>query len=210
MQGGSASSGKRRWWRIDGEDPRRPAMETAMPAALWRVRRAVVRWGGRRGRGGAPGRIGEARGGRWPRGSSSAAAGVFGGCARESQRRRGARGESERPGGVRGVADGVQGDERKQEVARGKQEVAEAASARATPRLCSSSWQRRKRTRGRRWAGPAGGAGPDGALGGAAGKWASLSFFYCSVLFSSVLFYLISFCHCFEFLNKFKQCQKLL
>ena len=57
-------------------------------------------------------------------------------------------------GGVRGVADGVQGDERKQEVARGKQEVAEAASARATPRLCSSSWQRRKKTRGRRWAGP--------------------------------------------------------
>ena len=44
-------------------------------------------------------------------------------------RGRGARGESERPGGVRGVADGVQGDERKQEVARGKQEVAEAASA---------------------------------------------------------------------------------
>ena len=81
---------------------------------------------------------------------------MFGGCARESQRKRGARGESERPGGVRGVADGVQGDERKQEVARGKQEVAEAASARATPRLCSSSWQRRKRTRGRRWAGPAG------------------------------------------------------
>ena len=28
-----------------------------------------------------------------------------------------ARGECERPGGVRGVADGVQGDERKQEVA---------------------------------------------------------------------------------------------
>ena len=33
---------------------------------------------------------------------------------------------------MRGVADGVQGDERKQEVARGKQEVAEAASAPAT------------------------------------------------------------------------------
>ena len=56
---------------------------------------------------------------------------------------------------VRGVADGVEGDERKQEVARGKQEVAEASRARATPRLCSSSWQRRKMTRGRRWAGPA-------------------------------------------------------
>ena len=31
--------------------------------------------------------------------------------------------------------------------------------ARATPRLCSSSWQRRKTTRGRRWAGPARWAG---------------------------------------------------
>ena len=87
---------------------------------------------------------------------------MFGGCARESQRKRGARGESERPGGVRGVADGVQGDERKQEVGRGKQEVAEAASASATPRLCSSSWQRRKRTKEEEvgWAGPVGGAGP--------------------------------------------------
>ena len=79
---------------------------------------------------------------------------MFGGCARESQRRRGARGESERPGGVRGVADGVQGDERKQEVARGKQEVAEASRARATPRLCllaevRDDWHRA------RWVGPA-------------------------------------------------------
>ena len=96
---------------------------------------------------------------------------MFGGCARESQRKRGARGESERPGGVRGVADGVQGDERKQEVARGKQEVAEASRARATPRLCSSSWQRRKMTRGGGgkevgWAGQMGWpAGP------ATGKW---------------------------------------
>ena len=48
---------------------------------------------------------------------------------------------------MRGIADGVQGNERKQEMARGKQEVAEAASASATPRLCSSSWQRRKRTK---------------------------------------------------------------
>ena len=64
---------------------------------------------------------------------------------------------------VRGVSGASR---RKQEVARGKQEVAEASRARATPRLCSSSWQRRKRTRGRRWAGPAGGgAGP------ATGKW---------------------------------------
>ena len=155
VQGGSASSGKRRWWRIDGEDPRRPAMETAMPAALWRVRRAVGRWGGRRGRGGAPGRIGEARGGRWPRGSSSAAAGVFGGCARESQRRRGARGESERPGGVRGVADGVQGDERKQEVARGSRRWPRPLGR--APRLGPSGEE--EDDRGRRWAGPARWAG---------------------------------------------------
>ena len=88
-------------------------------------------------------------------------------AARESQRRRGARGESERPGGVRGVADGVQGDERKQEVARGKQEVAGAASARATPRLCSSSWQRRKRTREEEvgWAGWGSWAGSGGLHG---------------------------------------------
>ena len=122
---------------------------------------------------------------------------MFGGCARESQRKRGARGESERPGGVRGVADGVQGDERKQEVARGKQEVAEASRARATPRLCSSSWQRRKRTRGRRWAGPARWAGQLGQFWwtarvrpGKLGFSLSLSLFY--LLFSIfVLFYLI-------------------
>ena len=80
----------------------------------------------------------------------------LGGREREPEKGGRRHGESARPGRVRGVADGVQGDERKQEVARGKQEVAEASRARATPRLCSSSWQRRKRTRGRRWAGPAG------------------------------------------------------
>ena len=106
--------------RIDGGELRWPATERRW----WRRCRASGGpWvGGEEGggRGGARGCVGEARGGRWPRESSSAAAGVFGGCARESQRRRGARGESERPGGVRGVADGVQGDERKQEVARGE------------------------------------------------------------------------------------------
>ena len=68
---------------------------------------------------------------------------------------------------MRGVADGFQGDERKQEVARGKQEVAEAASARATPRLCSSSWQRRKRTREEEvgWAGWGSWAGSGGLHG---------------------------------------------
>ena len=62
---------------------------------------------------------------------------------------------SEKGQGLRGVADGVQGDERKQEVARGKQEVAEAASALATELLRCEG---RKKTRGgggpglRRWA----------------------------------------------------------
>ena len=60
----------------------------------------------------------------------------LGGGEREPEKGGRRHGESARPGRVRGVADGVQGDERKQEVARGKQEVAEASQARATPRLC--------------------------------------------------------------------------
>ena len=53
-------------------------MEAAMVAALQRVRDLVARWGERGGRGGAFERIGEARGWRWPRGSSSVAAAPFG------------------------------------------------------------------------------------------------------------------------------------
>ena len=116
----------------------------------------------------------ERRGARWrrcwtDRGGKASAVGTangvggdgapLGGGEREPEKGGRRHGESARPGRVRGVADGVQGDERKQEVARGKQEVAEASRARATPRLCSSSWQRRKMTRGRRWAGPARWAG---------------------------------------------------
>ena len=92
----------------------------------------------------------------------------LGGGEREPEKGGRRHGESARPGRVRGSADGVQGDERKQEVARGKQEVAEAASASATPCLCSSSWQRRKRTKEEEvgWAGQRGWpAGP------ATGKW---------------------------------------
>ena len=58
----------------------------------------------------------------------------LGGREREPEKGGRRHGESARPGRVRGVADGVQGDERKKEVARGKQEVAEASRARATPR----------------------------------------------------------------------------
>ena len=58
---------------------------------------------------------------------------------------------------------------RKQEVARGggKPEVAGAASASATPRLCSSSWQRRKRTKEEEvgWAGWGNWAGSGGCAG---------------------------------------------
>ena len=72
----------------------------------------------------------------------------------------------------------------------GKQEVAEAASASATPRLCSSSWQRRKRTKEEEvgWAGWATGVGPGGALGGlqVGGPGRLLLFFYISVLFSFI------------------------
>ena len=110
----------------------------------------------------------------------------LGGGEREPEKGGRRHGESARPGRVRGVADGVQGDKRKQEVAMGKQEVAEASRARATPRLCSSSWQRRKMTRGRRWAGP---AGP--VLLGHQVAFTGKSRWFCSPFFC--LFYLIYF-----------------
>ena len=64
--------------RIDGDDLRWPRRGTTTWAAMQGFRRAVDRWGGRGGRGGAFERIGEARGWRWPRGSSSVAAASFG------------------------------------------------------------------------------------------------------------------------------------
>ena len=76
----------------------------------------------------------------------------------------------------------------------GKQEVAEAASASATPRLCSSSWQRRKRTKEEEvgWAGWGNWAGS----GGCAGKARYACSFY---FFLFCLFYLISFAIVFKF-----------
>ena len=62
----SGSSGKLLRRRIYGGDLRAPGMRETAWAAMQGFRRAVDRWGGRGGRGGAPGRIGEARGGRWP------------------------------------------------------------------------------------------------------------------------------------------------
>ena len=99
--------------------------------------------------GGASERRGEGggRGGAWRR--AAVRSGITG---REGKRELGegerSRG-SEKGQGLRGVADGVQGDER-------KQEVAEAASALATELLRCEG---RKMTRGRRWAGPAGPVG---------------------------------------------------
>ena len=73
----------------------------------------------------------------------------------------------------------------------GKQEVARARARALRPRASVLLSRGGRRQGGRWWAGPAScGAGPDGALGGAAGKWASLSLFF---LFT-VLFYFCSVC----------------
>ena len=92
----------------------------------------------------------------------------------EGERSRG----SEKGQGLRGVADGVQGDER-------KQEVAEAASALATELLRCEG---RKKTRGRRWAGPAQVGCTVLGCGWLLGKVQVISVLYFSVLFC---FYLI-------------------
>ena len=76
--GVEAGSGKRRRWRIDGEDPRRPVVEKATVAALQRVRDLVAWWRGRGGRGGSSARVGEARGRLWLRLWRTAATGAFG------------------------------------------------------------------------------------------------------------------------------------
>ena len=80
-------------------------------------------------------------------------------------------GESRGGNGVQGKREAVEGVEaspwRREgvgEAATAKQEVAGALRARATPRLCSSSWQRRKRTREEEvgWAGWGSWAGSGG------------------------------------------------
>ena len=119
----------------------------------------------------------------------------LGGGEREPEKGGRRHGESARPGRVRGVADGVQGDERKQEVARGKQEVAEAgrrwpgrvaARAGRVPVLLAE--EEGDRGGRRRWAGPAGGAGQLGWLQ-VSGPGRLLFFLF----FSPVLIYLIYF-----------------
>ena len=73
----------------------------------------------------------------------------------------------------------------------GKQEVAGAASTSATPRLCSSSWQRRKRTKEEEvgWAGWGNWAGSGKQVSGPGG----LQVMFPSLFYNSVLFYLFSF-----------------
>ena len=152
------SSGKRRRRRIDGEDPRRPAMETAMVAVLQHVRDLVARWGERGGRGGAFERIGEARGWRWPRGSSSVAVAPFGRGRERKQRKGKSSGESERvPEEWRGTHGGVRGVEVERQ-AGGDRGVRRRASA---TRLCLLA------RGGRRQGGSGDGLGRAGP-----GKWA--------------------------------------
>ena len=68
--------------RIDGEDPRRPEAKLATATAPQGAPSCVARRGGRGGRGGSGERVGEARGGRWPRQRRAAAVMALG-CARE-------------------------------------------------------------------------------------------------------------------------------
>ena len=67
--------GKRRWWRIDGEDPRRPARGKTSGAAFRGSSGRVRRRGGRGRTGGARGRVREASGWLRPRERWSAATG---------------------------------------------------------------------------------------------------------------------------------------
>ena len=93
MQGGSASSGKHERRRIDDEVDGGRRLKMSLRATLQGFRRAVDRWGGRGGRGGAPEPSGRARGGRWPRRTASVAMAAFGRVRERKQRRGGPRGE---------------------------------------------------------------------------------------------------------------------
>ena len=117
-------------------------MKMSLKMTLQGFRRAVDRWGGRGGQGGAFERIGEARGWRWPRGSSSVAAAPFGRGREREQRGIGTEGEIRESERVRGAAWRLQGVvEASREAGGGR-----GAWPRA-PGACPSSWQRRKRTK---------------------------------------------------------------
>ena len=132
-----------------------------MVAALQGFQRAVDRWGGRGGRGGAPGRIGEARGGRWPWVRRAALSGAFG-DERVGEQRRG-RGSREREA-VEGVEASPWRREGVGEAATAKQEVEASACARACVllRLCLLAEVEDSRSAPVGWT---------GAAGPATGKW---------------------------------------
>ena len=86
-------------------------------------------------------------------------------CAREGSR--GGNGVQGKREAVEGVEASLWRREGVGEAATAKQEVAGVLRARATPRLCSSSWQRRKRTKEEEvgWAGWGNWAGSGGCAG---------------------------------------------
>ena len=104
----SVVSGRRRRRRIDRGDLRWPATETAMVAALQRVRDLVARWRGRGGRGGARRHSEGSRGRRWPRRYGGAAAAALG-LEREREQKRG------KSSGERGVRPGDRGGTEKKQ-----------------------------------------------------------------------------------------------
>ena len=155
---------KRRWWRRCSTSGR-----------------SVAQRGGGGGCGGARKHSEGSRGRRWLRWCSSVAAAPLG-SERERETEEGeCSGGSEGRSGRRVASSGaLLGRPRR------KQEVAEAASASATPRLWSSSWQRRKRTKEEEvgWAGHLGRQVSPGEIP----SLSLLSVLYFCFLFCSVLF----------------------
>ena len=103
--------------RNDGGDHRHPRSKSAaleMQQSFWR---RVTRWRGRRRRGGASGRVGEARGRRWPRWWRSAATGSLGWLRRERWGGEGGTREGGDAGGVVALLAPSSSSGGKQEVA---------------------------------------------------------------------------------------------
>ena len=126
--------------RIDGDDLRWPRTGTATWAAMQGFRRAVDRWGGREGRGGARKHSEGSRGRRWPRRYGGAAAAALG-RVRERKQRRETR-ERERARGSRGSGQRREDDARRRGVQamQTSRVVAWRARARA-PSPSSAYWR---------------------------------------------------------------------
>ena len=138
---GSVGSGSSLTARIDDEELRCPRLKTRLVSPLQGYQRCVAQRRGRGRHGGASGRVGEARGRRWPRWWRSAATGSLGWLRRErwggGRNQRGGDGAGLRPR-LLGVGRRPQGREA------GREEV--AASARAVPAFASAYWQRLRTT----------------------------------------------------------------